>query len=51
MIILGAILLVVGLVLKISILWYIGIALIVVGAVLFILGSMGRRIGGRRHYW
>ncbi|HEY3259133.1 MAG TPA: DUF6131 family protein [Pseudonocardiaceae bacterium] len=32
-------------------LWYFGIAVIVVGAVMFILGSMGRRIGGRRDYW
>jgi hypothetical protein len=32
-------------------LWYFGIAVIVVGAVMFILGSMGRRIGGRRDCW
>lgn len=51
MIIAGAILLVLGLLLKISISGIFGIALIVIGAVLFILGSMGRQIGGRRHYW
>ncbi len=51
MIILGLILLLLGFVLKISILWTIGIILIVVGAVLYILGSTGRAVGGRRHYW
>ena len=51
MIILGAILLVLGIVFNVSILWYVGIALLVIGGVLFILGSMGRQIGGRRHYW
>ena len=51
MIILGIILLIAGFVLKISILWTIGIILIVIGAVLWILGSMGRAVGGRRHYY
>jgi hypothetical protein len=50
-IILGLVLLLLGFLLKISILWTIGIILIVVGAVLFLLGSMGRAVGGRRHYW
>jgi hypothetical protein len=51
MIILGVILLVLGLLLKIGILTTIGIILLVVGAVLFLLGSVGRPIAGRRHYW
>jgi hypothetical protein len=51
MIILGIILLIVGFVFKISILWTIGIVLIVIGAVLWILGSTGRAVGGRRHYY
>jgi hypothetical protein len=38
-----------GFLLKISILWTIGIVLIVIGAILAILGSTGRAIGGRRH--
>ena len=50
-IILGLVLLLLGLLLKISILWWIGIILLVVGAVLFLLGSTGRAVGGRRHYW
>ena len=51
MIILGLILLILGAVLGISILWTIGIVLIVVGAILWVLGSMDRAVGGRRHYW
>jgi hypothetical protein len=51
MIILGLILLVAGFLLKISILWTIGIILIVVGVVLALLGSAGRAVGGRRHYY
>jgi hypothetical protein len=51
MIILGLILLLVGLVAGISILWTIGLILVVVGAVLWILGGMGHAVAGRRHYW
>ncbi|HME75997.1 MAG TPA: DUF6131 family protein [Mycobacterium sp.] len=51
MIILGIVLLVAGFLLKISILWTFGILLLVVGAILAILGSTGRAIGGRRHYF
>ena len=51
MILLGLILLLVGLLLGVGILYTIGLVLIVVGAVLWILGAMGRSVGGRRHYW
>ncbi|MCT9010760.1 DUF6131 family protein [Streptomyces rhizosphaerihabitans] len=51
MIILGVILLVVGLVAGIGILWTIGIILVAIGIVLWVLGAMGREVGGRRHYW
>jgi Family of unknown function (DUF6131) len=51
MILLGLILLVLGLVLGIGILYTIGIVLIIIGAVLWVLGSMDRAVGGRRHYW
>jgi uncharacterized membrane protein HdeD (DUF308 family) len=51
MIILGLILLIVGFIAKISILWTIGIILIVVGAILAILGGTGRAIGGRKHWY
>lgn len=51
MIILGVILLIIGFIAKIAILWTIGIILLVLGLILLLLGSIGRGIGGRRHYW
>ena len=51
MIILGIILLVVGFLLKIAILWTIGIVVHVIGLILLLLGAIGHEIGGRRHYW
>ncbi|UXY31681.1 DUF6131 family protein [Streptomyces sp. HUAS TT20] len=51
MLILGLVLLVVGFVTGISILWTIGIILVVLGAIFWILGSMGHAVAGRRHYW
>ncbi len=51
MIILGIILLVVGLLLKLSILWTIGIIVLLIGVVLAIMGATGRAVGGRRHYF
>ena len=51
MITLGIILLIIGLIAKIAILWTIGIILLVIGLILAVLGSMGRAVGGRRHYY
>jgi uncharacterized protein DUF6131 len=51
MIILGLILLLVGFLANIAIVWTIGIIVLVLGLILLILGSIGRGIGGRRHYW
>lgn len=51
MIVLGLILLILGFVLNISILWTLGIILLIVGVVLFALGSTGRAVGGRRHWF
>ena len=51
MIVLGLILLIIGFIAKVAILWTIGIILVVVGVVLAVLGSMGRAVGGRRHYY
>jgi hypothetical protein len=51
MIILGIILLIAAFLLKISILWTIGIIVLLIGVVLAILGAMGRAVGGRRHYF
>jgi uncharacterized protein DUF6131 len=51
MILLGLILLIIGFLAKIAILWTIGIIVLVIGLVLLLLGSIGRGVGGRRHYW
>jgi uncharacterized membrane protein HdeD (DUF308 family) len=51
MIILGIVLFVIGLIAKIAILETLGIILVVIGVVLMILGSTGRAVGGRRHYY
>jgi hypothetical protein len=48
---LGVILLIIGLVAKVAILWTIGVILLVVGLILTVLGTMGRAVGGRRHYY
>ncbi len=51
MIIIGIILLVLGFLLKIAILWTLGIVVLVIGLILLLLGAIGHEIGGRRHYW
>ena len=51
MMVLGVVLLIIGFVANIAILWTLGIVVLAVGMVLFLLGSAGRVVGGRRHYW
>lgn len=50
MIVVGAILLILGLVFDIYLLWVLGIVLLVIGGVLWLLGKIGRPVAGRR-YW
>jgi hypothetical protein len=51
MIVLGIILLIIGFIASIPVLWTIGIVLVVVGAVLAILGRMGKKVAGRAHWF
>jgi Family of unknown function (DUF6131) len=51
MIILGVILLLLGLLFGISLLYVVGVVLVVIGAVFWIAGNAGHAIGGRRHYF
>jgi hypothetical protein len=51
MIVLGVILLILGFVFGIHLLWVLGIILLVVGAILWIMGRVGRPLAGRRHYY
>lgn len=50
-IILGLVLLILGAVFDISILWTLGIILVLIGVVLWLAGSMGHSVGPRAHYW
>jgi hypothetical protein len=51
MIVIGAILLILGLVFGISMLTYIGVVVLVIGAVFWLLGAAGRPVGGRRVWY
>mgnify|MGYP000442156396 FL=1 len=51
MIVLGVILLLLGWFLNISTVLYIGVVLLVIGAVFWVLGSIGRPVGGRRAWY
>lgn len=51
MIILGLVLLLVGFIAHLSILWTLGIIVLIIGLILMVLGMAGREVGGRRHYW
>jgi uncharacterized membrane protein HdeD (DUF308 family) len=48
---LGVILLIIGIVAKVAVLWTLGLVLLLIGCVLLVLGSIGRAVGGRRHYF
>jgi hypothetical protein len=50
MIVAGAVLAILGFVFGIHLLWVLGIVLLVVGAVMWAMGHMGRPVAGRR-YW
>lgn len=51
MIVFGLILLIIGAVLKIAILWSLGVIILLIGLVLWVLGAMGHAVGGRKHYF
>lgn len=51
MIILGIVLAIVGWLIGLAILLYLGVVLLVVGLILAVAGGTGRPVGGRRHYW
>lgn len=50
-VIFGLILLLIGFVTGVTILWTIGMIVLIVGLVLWLLGAMGHAVGGRRHYF
>ncbi len=49
---LGILLLIIAvLVPGLAVLWAVGIIVLVVGLILAVMGTMGRGVGGRRHYY
>jgi hypothetical protein len=48
---LGVVFLILGFFLGVPFLWSLGVILLVIGAVLWLLGALGREVGGRRHYY
>lgn len=50
-IVLGVLLLLIGWFVKLSLLYYIGGILLIIGVVLLVLGGAGHPVGGRRWYW
>jgi hypothetical protein len=51
MITFGIICLILAAIFDLGFLWAIGVILIILGAIFWILGAMGRAVGGRRHYY
>lgn len=47
----GVLLLILGLVFDVYVLWAVGIVLLVIGGVLWLLGTLGRPVAGRRHWY
>jgi len=50
-IVLGIVLVLIGALADISILYTVGAILLVIGLVLWLLGALGRGVGGRNHYY
>jgi hypothetical protein len=50
-IVLGIVLLLIGFIAHIPVLWSIGVIVLVIGLILLLLGTLGREVGGRRHYY
>jgi len=47
----GVVLLILAIIFNSAILWIIGGILAVLGVIFWILGALGRAVGGRRHYY
>lgn len=51
MIIFGVVLMLIGFILGVPILWTIGVIVLIVGIALWLMGTMGHMVGGKRHYY
>ncbi len=51
MILFGVVLMIIGLLLSVPVLWSLGVIVLIIGLVLWLLGTLGHAVGGRRHYY
>jgi hypothetical protein len=51
MILFGIVLMIIGLLLSVPVLWSLGVIVLIIGLVLWLLGTLGHAVGGRRHYY
>lgn len=51
MIIFGVVLMLIGFLLGVPLLWSVGVIVAIIGLVLWLMGTMGHMVGGRRHYY
>jgi hypothetical protein len=47
----GVVLMIIGLLVSVPVLWSLGVIVLTVGLVLWLLGTLGHAVGGRRHYY
>jgi hypothetical protein len=47
----GVVLMIIGLLVNVSVLWSLGAIVLVIGLVLWLLGTLGHAVGGHRHYY
>lgn len=51
MILVGIVLMILGFLTGYTILWSVGVIVVIIGLVLWLLGALGHGVGGRRHYF
>jgi len=51
MILVGIVLMILGFLTGYTILWSVGVIVVIIGLVLWLLGALGHAVGGRRHYF
>jgi hypothetical protein len=51
MVLFGIVLMIIGLLLGVPVLWSLGVIVLIIGLVLWLLGTLGHAVGGRRHYY
>jgi hypothetical protein len=47
----GIVLMIIGLLLSVPVLWSLGVIVLIIGLVLWLLGTVGHAVGGHRRYY